>query len=123
MLIRLGGIIGLIALAIWLYAVFDSITAPADRVRNLPKAVWVIIILLFVDVGAIAWLLLGRPRPEAGAAAPRAGSPFGWQGHGTPPAVGRGRRATAPDDDADFLRRLEDEMRRDKPDPGDEPRG
>ena len=42
-----------------------------DKVRNLPKVAWVVILLVFFEIGpivALAWLLLGRPhnQPFAG---------------------------------------------------------
>jgi hypothetical protein len=109
MVIRLGGVFTLIAVVAWLYAIFDALTAPADRIRNLPKAIWLIIILLLVDLGAIAWFIWGRPRASVKARTPR--SPFGWQGHGDA-ASGAPRRSIAPDDDPEFLRRLNDDLRR-----------
>jgi hypothetical protein len=30
-------------------------------VRNLPKGVWVLLVIVLFDIGAIAWLILGRP--------------------------------------------------------------
>lgn len=113
-MIRLGGLLTLIALGVWLYAIFDSLTAPAERVRHLPKAVWVLIVLLFADLGAIAWFFLGRPRrhAEAGsataAAAPR---PFGWQQQREELPQQQVRRL-APDDDPDFLRHLDEQLKR-----------
>ena len=116
MFIRLGGVFTLLAVVAWLYAIFDSLTAPADRIRTLPKAIWLIIILLLFDIGAIAWFIWGRPRASVNVRAPK--SPFGWQGHGGPGA-GPKQRSVAPDDDPEFLRRLRDDIRRDKPDPDD----
>jgi hypothetical protein len=118
MFIRLGGVFTLIAVIGWLYAIFDALTAPAERIRTLPKAIWLIIVLLLLDIGAIAWFIWGRPRASVSARAPR--SPFGWQSHGGSPG-GPPRRSVAPDDDPDFLRRLRDDIRRDRPD-GDDPR-
>jgi hypothetical protein len=118
MFIRLGGVFTLIAVVAWLYAIFDALTAPADRIRALPKAIWLIIILLLLDIGAIAWFIFGRPRASVNVRAPR--SPFGRQGHAGP-ATGPHRRSVAPDDDPDFLRRLNEDIRRDHPD-GDDPK-
>lgn len=91
MLIRLGGFFFIASAIFWLWAIFDSISSDQRRVRNLPKWAWVIIVLLFFEVGALAWTLLGRPRT-------------GRQG---PPMPGPGSRSAAPvgpDDDPDFLR-------------------
>jgi hypothetical protein len=111
MLIRLGGVFTLIAVVAWLYAILDALTAPAERVRNLPKAIWMIIVILLLDIGAVAWFVWGRPRAEVNARVRP--SPFGWQTHGGRRGVSR---PVAPDDDADFLRRLRDDIRRDDPD-------
>jgi hypothetical protein len=116
MLISFGGVFTLLAIGLWLWALFDSITAPAEKVRNLPKGVWVILILILLpiaDLGAIAWFLLGRPREMAGT--PRTGR---WQDSGSaqPRPGSQRRRVIAPDDDPDFLRGLN------KPKPDDDPR-
>ena len=69
---------------------------PDDAVRNLPKLVWVLLILLFPVVGPIAWFIAGRPERPPAAARPQAGP-----GPSHPPRPPRG-----PDDDPDFLRKL-----------------
>jgi hypothetical protein len=110
MVIRLGGVFFFIAVVAWLYAIFDALTAPPERIRNLPKAIWLLIILLLLEIGAVAWFVFGRPRAGVKARTPR--SPFGWQGQGD--AAGRApRRSIAPDDDPEFLRRLNDNLHRD----------
>jgi hypothetical protein len=95
MLLKLGGVFFIASLVFWLWAIFDSITSEKDRVRNLPKVAWVIIVLIFFEVGALAWALLGRPPtgPQPGSGPrgtlrPRPGGPVG------------------PDDDPDFLRKI-----------------
>lgn len=91
----------LLVLAVWIYSFIDCLTTPEEKVRNLPKVAWAIVILLFgqVLVGPIAWMVAGRPR---GAAAreggPRGGGPF----------TGRRERRhfVAPDDNPEFLASL-----------------
>jgi hypothetical protein len=44
--------------------------------RNLPKGVWLILVILLPDIGSLGWLLLGRPeragwRPGSADASPR----------------------------------------------------
>jgi Phospholipase_D-nuclease N-terminal len=107
MFIRLGGVFTLVAVLLWLYAIFDALTAPPERVRRLPKAVWVIIVLLLLDIGAIAWFIWGRPR--AGTDPGMRQLPFGRPGYGGP----RTSRSVAPDDDPEFLKRLRENLRRD----------
>ena len=101
----------LIAIVLWLYAIFDALTAPAERVRLLPKAIWLLIVLLLPEIGAVAWFIWGRPRARVDA--PVRQSPFGWQSHARPR---RGTRSVAPDDDPEFLKRLGDDLRREAPD-------
>jgi hypothetical protein len=56
-----GGLFGLVLLGFWLWAIFDVISTDDAMVRNLPKFMWLMLVIFLSDVGAIAWLLLGRP--------------------------------------------------------------
>ena len=58
---ELEGIVGLVLLLLWIWALFDCISTDAALCRNLPKGVWLLLILFLADIGSIAWLLLGRP--------------------------------------------------------------
>lgn len=49
---------------LWLFCVIDSIAAREGDIRNLPKAAWVLIVLLFPFVGSIAWIVAGRPQDQ-----------------------------------------------------------
>ena len=60
-MIKIEGLLGVVAFALWVFCLVDAIGSPADRIRNLPKAAWVVIVLLFPFVGSIAWLVAGRP--------------------------------------------------------------
>ncbi|MBE3008701.1 PLDc_N domain-containing protein [Microbispora sp. NEAU-D428] len=93
-------IIGLALLALWLYCLFDVITTPEEDVRNLPKFMWVLIVIFLADVGALTWLLVGRPRARH---AMYAAGGDRWVQSGDAP---RG-----PDDDPEFLRSLERRLR------------
>jgi hypothetical protein len=55
-----------VLLIFWIWAIFDSIQTPGDEVRNLPKLAWVAIVVLFGSIGALAWVLLGRPKHAPG---------------------------------------------------------
>jgi uncharacterized membrane protein YgcG len=100
----------LIIFGLWIWAFIDCLLTPEEEVKHLPKAVWVIIILLFgeVLVGPVAWLLAGRPR-GAGARRQQMAGPFGT-GAPRPAGLGpdepSGRRVLAPDDDPEFLASL-----------------
>jgi hypothetical protein len=125
-LVRFGGLLFLVALAVWLYCVLDAATADREQVRLLPKGLWVAIVVLTLEFGAIAWLLWGRPRGSAagsgaGSRSPRAGrprlgssgrtawpSPPGGPGRVPDGGGGFGRVGRpAPDDDPEFLARLD----------------
>jgi Phospholipase_D-nuclease N-terminal len=71
----------------------------ADRVRNAPRALWVLLIVLIPLLGPLLYFLWGRPRQ-----APREGTP-----------LRRNPRPSSPDDDPDFLRSMDsDQSRRDR---------
>lgn len=75
----------LIPLGLTIYALVDCISTPDEQMRNLPKSVWILIVLIPI-VGPITWLIAGRPK----------------RGRGGRPQ----RRILPPDDDPDFLRKL-----------------
>lgn len=100
-MLYLDGVAGLVVMALWLFCLLDVITTDEAQVRNLPKLLWVVIVIFLFEIGAIAWLIAGRPR--AWQTSPR------YQGSaGVPPEYDRPGRATAqnPDDDAEFLMQL-----------------
>ncbi|TAK70126.1 MAG: hypothetical protein EPO13_03920 [Actinomycetota bacterium] len=88
----------LVVLGLTVYALIDVIRAPRPAIRALPKAMWVIIVLVLVVVGPVAWFAWGRPVRTRPAGPP---GPFGLGG--------RRRRPLPPDDDPDFMRALDDE--------------
>ena len=59
------GAFGLALLGLWVYCVFDVITTDESLIRNLPKLLWVAIVLFIPDIGSIAWLVAGRPQKAA----------------------------------------------------------
>jgi hypothetical protein len=119
-LFALDGVLGLAVLALWLFCIFDAITAEPTLVRNLPKGLWIVLVIVLFDVGAIMWLIAGRPRAE--------GRPGGlpYKGNTGRPHTGASRHSpvrdgpVAPDDDPEFLAQLdrdtlrawEDDLRR-----------
>lgn len=93
-----GGVLFALQLGLVAYCVLNVITTPEAEVRNLPKMLWLLLVLLFPIVGGIAWLVAGRPQ-----------TPVNSRDAGQIPAeYDRPGRATAssPDDDEAFLRRL-----------------
>ncbi|MFE2129613.1 MULTISPECIES: PLD nuclease N-terminal domain-containing protein [Streptomyces] len=85
----------LLIIALTIYAFIDCLNTPEEEVKHLPKAMWVIIILLFSIVGPVVWLFAGKKRVVSG-------------GGGRGP---RGRsRWVAPDDNPEFLKSLREEQ-------------
>jgi hypothetical protein len=105
----LDGAMGLVLFALWIFCLIDVITTDESLVRNLQKTWWILIVLLLFDVGAVIWLVAGRPWPSAsgGVDLPYRGN----RGHkagetGFPEYERPGRfAATTEEDDAEFLRR------------------
>jgi hypothetical protein len=75
-------------LAIFVYGLVDVIRTDGRLTRGISKPAWIVVMIVLPVVGAILWLLIGRPRR-------------------TPPQRQNYRHPTAPDDDPDFLRNLE----------------
>ncbi len=104
---RLFLLFALSDLALMVFALIDCLSTDEHEIRALPRVVWVFIILLFSPLGAIAWLLAGRPQRDP--AARRAS----WLPGNGFPAASRPRRPLAPDDDPEFLRDLGTRAKRD----------
>lgn len=103
-----GGIFGLVALALWVYCIFDCIRTDESTVQNLPKTIWLIIVIFVPTIGSIAWLLLGRPQG--------AGFQFGQPNASRtppppPPPTGFTEPPVAKDPD-DYRRRREEALRK-----------
>jgi hypothetical protein len=97
------GLVTLLVLVVWVYAIFDVITTDAGAVRNLPKLAWVLIVIVFGEfaIGPILWFVAGRPNGQARS--------LPYKGNtGIPPEYDRPGRTAAqnPDDDAAFLHSL-----------------
>jgi hypothetical protein len=84
-MIRVWLIVGVITALFYIFSIVDCALAERERVRGVPKAAWVLIVVVFPIIGGVLWFLVGRPRRD------RAGRP----------------RSLAPDDDPEFLRNLE----------------
>lgn len=107
-MIRAMLIIGGAALIVGLtlYTLLDAVRTPAHEARTLPKWLWVLVTLLFPVVGPLMWLILGRPKAQPAAGAPR---PSFSQRRNTPvPPV------SSPDDDEEYLRWLKAKAERER---------
>lgn len=102
----LDGAVGIVLFAFWVFCLIDVIMTDESLCRNLQKTWWLIIVLLLFDVGAVLWLVAGRPWPgSAGPDLPYRGN-RGNRGGGFPEYERPGRfAATTPEDDEEFLRR------------------
>ena len=94
-MVRVFVFLAAVQLVLLVLALIGSLSA--DRVRNMPRALWILVILFVPLVGPLAYFLWGRPRP-----APREGGPVRRPS----------RRPAAPDDDPDFLRSVDTEQSR-----------
>lgn len=56
-----GGLVGLVLVALWIFCILDVIATDEVLVRNLPKLLWLLVVIILPSVGSIAWLILGRP--------------------------------------------------------------
>jgi len=54
------GALGLVLVGLWLFCIIDVITTPEAQIRNLPKTVWLLLVIVLADLGSIAWLVAGR---------------------------------------------------------------
>lgn len=101
-----GGALFVVELCLVVYCVLNIITTPDADVRNLPKLLWLVLVLLFPIVGGVAWLVAGRPQGPA-RSLPYKGND-GSRARPIPPEYDRPGRAVAssPDDDEAFLRSL-----------------
>jgi hypothetical protein len=83
MLFDAGGIVAVLAVGFWLWALIDCIMTDARICRFLPKIAWILIVLVFSTIGALLWFVIGRPdattrrlsRAASAAARPRPPAP------------------------------------------------
>jgi hypothetical protein len=81
---RLLVVLAFALVAVDVFAVVDVILTDRSRVRAMPKALWVLVIVLLPLIGVVLWFMLGKARSSS---------------------AGR-TRTVAPDDDPDFLRKM-----------------
>lgn len=105
-------ILTLVVIALTVYAAVDAWNAEAEDQRGLPRGLWLILILVLPGFGALVWFALSSTtrRARAGAGPRRGPGPRSAGTSGPAPRGGKG--PLAPDDDPEFLWRLEQERRR-----------
>jgi hypothetical protein len=89
-MVRLAIPLVVAAVVFMIYAVVDCALFDRLRIRGLPRGWWIVVILLVPLIGAVLWFVIGRGRAGRGA---RSGATRG--------------APVAPDDDSDFLKRLD----------------
>lgn len=108
-------ILALVALLV--FTLIDCLRSEDEERLGLPKALWAIIIIVFVPIGPIAYLVVSRVARKDSAqrnpsTPPR---PRGLQRNPRPGPV-------APDDDPEFLAKLDEQVRRNQSDDRHGPR-
>ena len=93
----LRGLIAVLSIALTVFALADCVQTEDDKIRGLPKWAWIGLIVLLPWVGPLTWLFVGKERTGG----------FGG---------GKSQRQgpLAPDEDPDFLRKLDDDIRREQ---------
>jgi len=106
-----GGLFAVAVIALWVYCILDVIATNESVIRNLPKVVWLLVVVFVPTIGSIAWLLLGRPEG--------AGFALGGSTYRSEPRQGRVGRPSArapgpipPDDDPRFLAQIDERTRK-----------
>ena len=82
----------LFAVAVYIYFIIDVLRTRRGDTRSLPKFVWLLVVILVPIIGGLLWLALGRVWPAPGS------------------RFGRRRGPLAPDDDPNFLKKLDDDV-------------
>ena len=101
-----------LVLAMTIYALLDCARTPEELMpARMPKVMWIVLIVFVVGIGPIAWIIVSRVK----AAEERGGvvEPTVWSSkEGTQFRRPERPRPVAPDDDPEFLRNLEQDIRR-----------
>lgn len=99
----------LVIIGLAVYALADIATSDESARRGLPKGAWFLIALVPI-AGPLVWILTSRAQPATGGAGPAQGR---RPGPGVPGGSSPRRPGpVAPDDDPEFLWRLDQERRR-----------
>jgi len=96
----------LLLIGLVVYCVIDIVRSESPQRLGVPRALWILLVVLIPLLGSVVWLAVSWTHRAA-------------LGPQRPGRVSRG--PSAPDDDPEFLWRLDEERRRNNP-PKDEPR-
>ncbi|MFI2565685.1 PLD nuclease N-terminal domain-containing protein [Paenarthrobacter sp. NPDC018779] len=89
-MLRVVGVV--VVLVVFVYALIDVIRTDSRSTRGISKPAWIVVMIVLPVLGAILWFIFGRP-------------------YGRPSAKPVRSYPTAPDDDPEFLRNLENRRR------------
>ncbi|HEY0373265.1 MAG TPA: PLDc N-terminal domain-containing protein [Amnibacterium sp.] len=98
---RIELVVALIVLVLELYSIVNCILTPDAQVKGIPKALWLVLIVLLPLLGSVLWLGVGRDR---GVPAPRRGPMV------APPAVPPSGYAAMTAEER--IRRMEEDLAR-----------
>ncbi|MCL6422852.1 PLD nuclease N-terminal domain-containing protein [Brachybacterium sp. JHP9] len=124
----LRAVLAIASIALTIFALADCIQSRDEQVRGIPKWAWIILIVLVPWIGPITWLLIGKDREAGaggsydspyGAAGMRpgqsaSGGPLRRGGRSGGSARSRRQGPLAPDEDPEFLRKLDEDIRRER---------
>lgn len=98
----------IIPLVMAIYAIIECVQSDDEDRAGMHKGIWIVLIVIFPLLGSIAWFVVSRTVRA------RSGSGGGDAGHGARRPIGPAAPSgpMAPDDDPDFLWRIEQERRR-----------
>lgn len=88
--------LAIVSLGVMIYSIIECAQTPRHRIRAISKPMWMIAIIFIPLIGGVLWLVFGNARGGI--------NTMGRSGGAAP-------RPTSPDDDADFLRRLDAQRR------------
>ncbi|WP_052436224.1 PLDc N-terminal domain-containing protein [Georgenia sp. SUBG003] len=100
-----------ILIALVVYALIDCVRTPDDDMpAGMPKVLWIVLIIVFPGIAAVAWIVVSRVARATSGETTRS-RPGVWSSP-SPRKPVRRSGPVAPDDDPEFLARLEAERRR-----------
>jgi hypothetical protein len=107
----------LLIIGIVVYSLIDIARSGDDERLGAPRFLWALLVLLVPLFGSVAWLAISRMRRSVPGSGANGGTA---RGPATRPVVRRRPGPVAPDDDPEFLRKLDQERRRREAGPTDE---
>ena len=99
-----------VPIALAIYALFDLARSLPEERAGIRRWAWVLVVVLLPVLGPLTWILVSRYARAQGGSPQRPARPA--RPGGPTPHAGRRRGPVAPDDDPEFLWRLEQQRRR-----------